>query len=187
MTVKHQAVSSVSKASKLTLRLTLFSFLSVVVSCCLWSHRWSWMATATTWTFFCSVGFLRRLSGCYDVKPFPKRSNVITCAAAVYTATPVGHACLLFQIWCAFWTFLSLTWLLVSTHARLDPVDVFQKRIQPSAVPPPEASSRCWCGDHARAFTAAVCSRRMRGSLEQLSHTSSCSHKRPGSCNQHEW
>jgi hypothetical protein len=35
---------------------------------------------------------------------------------------------------------------------------VFQNRIHLSAVPPPDASRPCWCGDHAMAFTAAVCS-----------------------------
>ena len=38
------------------------------------------------------------------------------------------------------------------------PVAVFQKRRQRSAVPPPLASIPCWCGLHAIAFTAAVCS-----------------------------
>ena len=33
---------------------------------------------------------------------------------------------------------------------------VFQKRMQRSAVPPPEARSPFWCGDHASALTAAV-------------------------------
>ena len=39
-----------------------------------------------------------------------------------------------------------------------DPDSVFQNRMHRSAVPPPEHSSPCWCGDHAIAFTAAVCS-----------------------------
>lgn len=46
----------------------------------------------------------------------------------------------------------------VSVHCRGWPVSVFQKRMQRSAVPPPEASSPCWCGDQAMAFTAAKCS-----------------------------
>lgn len=46
----------------------------------------------------------------------------------------------------------------VSTHCRGWPVNVFQKRIHWSAVPPPLASRPCWCGDHAMAFTAARCS-----------------------------
>ena len=33
---------------------------------------------------------------------------------------------------------------------------MFQKRMHRSAVPPPDASRPCWCGDHAMAFTAAV-------------------------------
>ena len=32
----------------------------------------------------------------------------------------------------------------------------FQKRMQRSAVPPPDAKRPCWCGDHAMAFTAAL-------------------------------
>ncbi len=32
----------------------------------------------------------------------------------------------------------------------------FQKRMQRSAVPPPDASKPCWWGDHAMAFTAAL-------------------------------
>ena len=35
------------------------------------------------------------------------------------------------------------------------PVNVFQKRMQQSAVPPLEANKPCWCGDHAIALTAA--------------------------------
>lgn len=46
----------------------------------------------------------------------------------------------------------------VSMHCRGCPVSVFQKRMQRSAVPPPEARSPCWCGDQAMAFTAARCS-----------------------------
>lgn len=43
-------------------------------------------------------------------------------------------------------------------HCSGCPVSVFQKRMQRSAVPPPDASSPCWCGDQAMAFTAARCS-----------------------------
>lgn len=44
---------------------------------------------------------------------------------------------------------------------------MFQKRMQRSAVPPPEASSPFWWGDQAMAFTAAVCSlKRSRGCVE---------------------
>ena len=35
---------------------------------------------------------------------------------------------------------------------------MFQNRMQRSAVPPPLASSPCWWGDQAMAFTAARCS-----------------------------
>ena len=38
------------------------------------------------------------------------------------------------------------------------PVSVFQNRIHLSAVPPPEARSPWWWGDHAMALTAAKCS-----------------------------
>lgn len=50
------------------------------------------------------------------------------------------------------------TWDPVSVHCRGWPVSVFQKRMQRSAVPPPEASRPCWWGDQAMAFTAAKCS-----------------------------
>ena len=46
----------------------------------------------------------------------------------------------------------------VSTHCSGRPVIVFQNRIRRSAVPPPLASSPCWCGDQAIALTAARCS-----------------------------
>ncbi len=46
----------------------------------------------------------------------------------------------------------------VSIHCSGCAVRVFQKRMQRSAVPPPEASSPCWWGDQAMAFTAARCS-----------------------------
>lgn len=46
----------------------------------------------------------------------------------------------------------------VSTHCIGCPVNVFQKRMQRSAVPPPLANSPWWCGDQAIAFTAAMCS-----------------------------
>lgn len=46
----------------------------------------------------------------------------------------------------------------VSTHCIGCPVSVFQNRMQRSAVPPPLANSPWWCGDHAIAFTAAICS-----------------------------
>ena len=44
----------------------------------------------------------------------------------------------------------------MSTLLRLEDVAVFQKRMQRSAVPPPDARRPCWCGDQAMAFTAAV-------------------------------
>ena len=44
----------------------------------------------------------------------------------------------------------------VSSAERAVAVWVFQKRMQRSAVPPPEARSPFWCGDHASALTAAV-------------------------------
>lgn len=46
----------------------------------------------------------------------------------------------------------------VSVHCRGWPVNVFQKRMQRSAVPPPEANRPCWWGDQAMALTAAKCS-----------------------------
>lgn len=63
----------------------------------------------------------------------------------------------------------------VSMHCRGWPVSVFQKRMQRSAVPPPEASSPCWCGDQAMAFTAARCSVYCcTGLTVEWFHTSSC-------------
>lgn len=50
------------------------------------------------------------------------------------------------------------TWEPVSVHCKGWPVRVFQKRMQRSAVPPPEANKPCWWGDQAMAFTAAKCS-----------------------------
>lgn len=50
------------------------------------------------------------------------------------------------------------TWEPVSVHCSGWPVRVFQKRMQRSAVPPPEARRPCWWGDQAMAFTAAKCS-----------------------------
>ena len=44
-------------------------------------------------------------------------------------------------------------------------VVVFQKRMHLSAVPPPDASRPCWCGDHAMALTAAVWSENFRTGL----------------------
>lgn len=68
------------------------------------------------------------------------------------------------------------TWLPVSTELIILPLAVFQNRMHRSAVPPPDARSPCWCGDHAMAFTAAVCSvRRSIGCWVDLwFHTSSC-------------
>ena len=55
----------------------------------------------------------------------------------------------------------------VSTQLSGDAVCVFQKRMHRSAVPPPEASSPFWCGDHEMALTAAVCSlKRSKGEVE---------------------
>ena len=66
------------------------------------------------------------------------------------------------------------TWLPVSTHESAVSVVVFQKRMHRSAVPPPDASSPCWCGDHAMAFTAAVWSPyRSTGCWELADHTKS--------------
>lgn len=50
------------------------------------------------------------------------------------------------------------TWLPVSTWFSWFPLAVFQNRMQRSAVPPPETRRLLWWGDHAIAFTAAVCS-----------------------------
>ena len=43
----------------------------------------------------------------------------------------------------------------VSISLRHAPVDVFQKRMRLSAVPPPDASREAPCGHHATALTAA--------------------------------
>ena len=43
----------------------------------------------------------------------------------------------------------------VSIQLRAVLVAVFQKRMQRSAVPPPEASRPCWWGDHAMACSRA--------------------------------
>jgi hypothetical protein len=51
-----------------------------------------------------------------------------------------------------------ITWLPVSMQLKCEFVVVFQKRIHRSAVPPPDARSPWTWGDHAIAFTAAVCS-----------------------------
>lgn len=50
------------------------------------------------------------------------------------------------------------TWLPVSMHCIAWPVIVFQNRSVRSAVPPPDTSTPWWCGDHASALTAALCS-----------------------------
>lgn len=77
----------------------------------------------------------------------------------------------------------------VSMHCRGWPVSVFQKRMQRSAVPPPDASSPCWCGDQAMAFTAARCSVYCcTGLTVEWFHTSSCGQAKavtaahPGTC-----
>lgn len=63
----------------------------------------------------------------------------------------------------------------VSMHCSGWPVKVFQNRMQRSAVPPPDASSPCWCGDQAIAFTAARCSVYCCTGLRlEWFHTSSC-------------
>lgn len=62
----------------------------------------------------------------------------------------------------------------MSVHCSGWPVRVFQKRMQRSAVPPPEASRPCWWGDQAMAFTAAKCSVYCcTGSTLEWFHTSS--------------
>lgn len=73
------------------------------------------------------------------------------------------------------------TWEPVSVHCRGWPVSVFQKRMQRSAVPPPEASRPCWWGDQAMAFTAAKCSVYCcTGRTLEWFHTSSYSGTTPG-------
>lgn len=63
----------------------------------------------------------------------------------------------------------------VSVHCSGWPVSVFQKRMQRSAVPPPEASRPCWWGDQAMALTAAKCSVYCcTGTTLEWFHTSSC-------------
>lgn len=67
------------------------------------------------------------------------------------------------------------TWDPVSVHCRGWPVRVFQKRMQRSAVPPPDASRPCWWGDQAIAFTAAKCSVYCwTGTTLEWFHTSNC-------------
>lgn len=67
------------------------------------------------------------------------------------------------------------TWEPVSMHCSGCPVSVFQKRMQRSAVPPPDASSPCWWGDQAMALTAARCSVYCCTGLRlEWFHTSSC-------------
>lgn len=66
------------------------------------------------------------------------------------------------------------TWEPVSVLCSAWPVSVFQKRRQRSAVPPPDASSPCWWGDQAMAFTAARWSLYCcTGSRLELFHTNS--------------
>ena len=50
------------------------------------------------------------------------------------------------------------------------PVCVFQKRMERSAVPPPDASRLDWKGHQASAFTAAVCAVSLRPACKTLSH-----------------
>ena len=67
------------------------------------------------------------------------------------------------------------TWLPVSMQFKRLFVDVFQKRIHLSAVPPPEAKTPCWWGDHAIALTAAVCSLNLnKGCVPCWPHTNNC-------------
>lgn len=67
-----------------------------------------------------------------------------------------------------------LAWLPVSTEFSMFPLTVFQNLIHLSAVPPPDARRPCWCGDHAIALTAAVCSVSLNiGCCERWFHTSS--------------
>lgn len=49
------------------------------------------------------------------------------------------------------------TWDFVSTSLRQVPFPVFHRQILRSAVPPPEASTLCRKGHHAKALTAAQC------------------------------
>ena len=64
------------------------------------------------------------------------------------------------------------TWDPTSRVLMVDPVKVFLNLIVLSAVPPPETSRPCWCGDQAMAFTAAVWSLNFStGSLEWLFQT----------------
>jgi hypothetical protein len=56
-------------------------------------------------------------------------------------------------------------------HFVYSPKIEFQNLMVLSAVPPPETSSPCWWGDHARALTAAVCLKRLKvGELECKLH-----------------
>lgn len=50
-------------------------------------------------------------------------------------------------------------------------------------MPPPDASSPCWCGDQAIAFTAARWSLYCcTGRRLELFHTSSCGDQEPSTC-----
>ena len=60
----------------------------------------------------------------------------------------------------------------MSIEFRTFPLAVFQNLMHLSAVPPPDARSPCWCGDHAIALTAAVCSvNRNTGCCDRWFHT----------------
>mmetsp|Transcript_26700 Transcript_26700/g.70120 ORF Transcript_26700/g.70120 Transcript_26700/m.70120 type:complete len:238 (+) Transcript_26700:938-1651(+) len=71
------------------------------------------------------------------------------------------------QTRCELKSFAAFTCDPVLTSCCIAPDDVFQKQMRRSAVPPPEASSCAWCGDHASALTAAWwCVMRWRGACD---------------------
>lgn len=82
--------------------------------------------------------------------PIPR--NVSTTLGYILVNLKRGNTSIMF---CARVRMLNLP---VSTLCIGCPVSVFQNRIHRSAVPPPLAKSPWWCGDHAIAFTAAICS-----------------------------
>ena len=63
------------------------------------------------------------------------------------------------------------TWEPTFRQLVYSPETVFQNLIVRSAVPPPETKSPCWWGDHANAFTAALCFIKLKtGAVECMFH-----------------
>lgn len=105
--------------------------------------------------------------------PHAPRGSVLSGLGCLFTS-PHSHCALTSSLACLDQARLH-TCEPVSMHCSGWPVSVFQNRIQRSAVPPPDASSPCWCGDQAIAFTAARCSVYCCTGLRlEWFHTSSC-------------